>query len=143
MIIMLAASVLYMSALQAGIAGPTASFRGCLREAVAKAKTEKVPADGIQAYLKKACTAQMGSLDEALIAFRMKNGMTRKAAASDAAMTVDDYISTPADNYKFTANQDAKMAAATAAPPATPPAAKAIVTPAAAPVPAATQSRKP
>ena len=143
MIIVLAASALYMSALQAGIAGPTASFRGCLREAVTKAKAEKVPADAIQAYLKKACTAQMGSLDEALIAFRMKNGMTRKAAASDAAMTVDDYISTPADNYKFAASQDAKMAAATAAPPATPPAAKAIVTPAAAQVPAATQSRKP
>ena len=143
MIILLGASALYMSALQAGIAGPTTSFRGCLREAVAKAKTEKVPADGIEAYLKKACTAQMGSLDEALIAFRMKNGMTRKAAASDAAMTVDDYISTPADNYKFTAGQDAKMAAATAAPPAAAPTAKSIVTPASAPATPASQPPKP
>jgi len=143
MIIVLAASALYMSALQAGIAGPTASFRGCLREAVTKAKAEKVPADAIQAYLKKACTAQMGSLDEALIAFRMKNGMTRKAAASDAAMTVDDYISTPADNYKFTANQDAKMAAATAAPPATPPAGKPVLTPASASATPAKQPPKP
>lgn len=142
MIILLGASALYMSALQAGIAGPTASFRGCLREAVAKAKTEKVPADGIEAYLKKACTAPMGSLDEALIAFRMKNGMTRKAAASDAAMTVDDYVSTPADNYKFTANQDAKMAAATAAPSAPAPAAKPVLTPASVPAPAS-QAHKP
>lgn len=143
MIILLAASALYMSALQAGIAGPTTSFRGCLREAAAKAKTEKVPADGIEAYLKKACTAQMGSLDEALIAFRMKNGMTRKAAASDAAMTVDDYISAPADNYKFAANQDAKMAAATASPPAATPTAKAIVTPASAPATPTSQPPKP
>jgi hypothetical protein len=143
MIILLGASALYMSALQAGIAGPTTSFRGCLREAVSKAKTDKVPANAIEAYLKKACTAQMGSLDEALIAFRMKNGMTRKAAASDAAMTVDDYISTPADNYKFTASQDAKMAAATAPPPATAPAGKPVLTPASASATPAKQTPKP
>jgi hypothetical protein len=143
MIILLGASALYISALQAGIAGPTTSFRGCLREAVSKAKTDKVPANAIEAYLKKACTAQMGSLDEALIAFRMKNGMTRKAAASDAAMTVDDYISTPADNYKFTASQDAKMAAATAPPPATAPAGKPVLTPASASATPAKQPPKP
>jgi hypothetical protein len=143
MIILLGASALYMSALQAGIAGPTTSFRGCLREAVSKAKTNKVPANAIEAYLKKACTAQMGSLDEALIAFRMKNGMTRKAAASDAAMTVDDYISTPADNYRFTASQDAKMAAATAAPAATPAAGKPVLTPASASATPAKQPPKP
>ena len=80
---------------------------------------------------------------DALIAFRIKNGMTRKAAASDAAMTVDDYISTPADNYKFTANQDAKMAAATAAPPATPPAGKPVLTPASASATPAKQPPKP
>jgi hypothetical protein len=143
MIILLGASALYISALQAGIAGPTTSFRGCLREAVSKAKTDKVPANAIEAYLKKACTAQMGSLDEVLIAFRMKNGMTRKAAASDAAMTVDDYISTPADNYKFTASQDAKMAAATAPPPATAPAGKPVLTPASASATPAKQPPKP
>jgi hypothetical protein len=141
MIILLGTSALYMSALQAGIAGPTASFRGCLHEAAAKAKTEKVAAEGIEAYLKKACTTQMGSLDEALVSFRMKNGMSRKAAASDAAMTLNDYVSTPADNYRFAASQDAKMASATAAPPAAAPTAKAMVTPAAAP--AASQPPKP
>jgi hypothetical protein len=61
----------------------------------------------------------------------MKNGMGRKAALDDADMTVDDYVSTPADNYKFMANMDAPKAAA-------PPAAKPAVTPA-----AATQPPKP
>ena len=53
-----------------------------------------------------------------MIAFRMKNGMARKAAASDAEMTIDDYVASPADNYKFMAQQDAPKAApaATAAP---------------------------
>jgi len=129
MIALLAASALVLSALQASIAGPTDSFRSCLREAVSKAKSDKVPADSIEAYLKNACTAQMGTLKEVLISFRMKNGMTRKAAASDAEMTVDDYVATPSDNYKFMAQQDAPKAA-----PAPVQATKpAVVTPAAAP----------
>jgi hypothetical protein len=136
MIVLLAASAIYVSALQAGIAGPTDVFRGCLRDAVSKAKSEKVTGDGIEAYLKKSCTAQMGTLTEALVAFRMKNGMTRKAAAEDAAMTVDDYVSTPADNYKFMSTMDAKQAAPTPPPAAATSAtaaAKPVVTPAAAP----------
>ena len=128
MIALLAASAISLAAAQATIATPTTAFRGCLREAASKAKTEKVPGDGIEAYLKTACTAQMGSLKDALIAFRMKNGMTRKAASSDADMTVDDYVATPADNYKFMAEMEAPKAAAPAA-----------VTPAAAP----TQPPKP
>lgn len=142
MIIMLAASSLYVSALQAGIAAPTSAFRGCLREAAAKAKTEKIGADAIESYLKNACTSQMGSLREALIAFRIKNGMSHSAASSDAAMTVNDYISTPVDNYKFMAGMDAKQVAAAPAPvPA--PVAKATLTRAAAPASPASQPPKP
>ncbi len=127
MIALLGASALVLSALQASISGPTDSFRGCLREAVSKAKSDKVPGDGIEAYLKSACTAQMGTLKSALISFRMKNGMSQKAAAADAAMTVEDYVATPSDNYKFLAQQDAPKAAPVAA---TQPA---VVTPASAP----------
>jgi hypothetical protein len=145
MIILLAASSLYMSGLQAAIAAPTTAFRGCLREAVAKAKTEKVGADAIDSYLKNACTAQMGTLREALIAFRIKNGMSRKEADSDAAMTVNDYISTPADNYKFMAKEQAKVDAAATTGNAAPAAVatpKPVVTPAAAPATAASQPPK-
>ncbi len=143
MIALVAASVLYMSALQAGIAGPTDAFRSCLRAAATKAKSEKVGADGIEAYLKNACTPQMGTLSEVLIAFRMKNGMSRKAAVSDAAMTVDDYISTPADNYKFMVGQEAKQQAAAPAPAAPAASAKPVVTPAAAPAAPPSQPPKP
>lgn len=129
MIALLAASAINLAAMQASIAGPTDSFRGCLREAATKAKSEKVTADAIEAYLRKACTGQMDTLKEALISFRIKNGMTRKAASSDASMTVDDYVATPVDNYKFMANMEApKPAAPTTAPPSKPP-----ITPAAAP----------
>src|SRR5947208_1516088 len=125
MIALLSASALILGALQASIAAPTDAFRGCLREAATKAKGEKVSGDAIEAYLKTACTAQMGTLKDALIAFRMKNGMARKAAASDADMTVDHYVATPADNYKFMANMDAPKAAPPAPPAPTPAAAPA------------------
>lgn len=128
MIAFMVASAINLVALQASISAPTTAFRGCLRDAATKAKTEKVPGDGIEAYLRSACTVQMGTLKDALIAFRMKNGMSRKDAASDASMTVDDYVATPADNYKFMADMDAKSSG----PPATP-----VPTPASASTPPA------
>jgi hypothetical protein len=127
MIALLGASALMLTGLQATIAAPTNAFRGCLREAAAKATTEKVGADAIEDYLRNACTVQMGTLKSAVVSFRVKNGMSRKAASADAEMTVEDYLATPADNYKFMANANAKSspvatpapvaAAATAQPP--------------------------
>ena len=114
MIALLGASALTLAALQASIAAPTSSFRGCLHEAAAKATSEKVSPDTIEAYLRNACTVQMGTLKQALVDFRLKNGMSKKQAASDAEMTIEDYVSTPADNYKFMAQQDAPKSAPTA-----------------------------
>ena len=145
MIALLGASAIVLSALQASIAAPTTAFRGCLHDAAAKATTDKVAADGIEKYLRDACTVQLGSLKEALIGFRMKNGMTRKAADNDAEMTIDDYVSTPADNYKFLAQRDAKAAAPAAKPAATPaamPTTPAATTSAAAPAAQATPPQK-
>jgi hypothetical protein len=127
MIALIVASAVNLTALQASISAPTAAFRGCLREAVSKAKSEKVAADGIEDYLRNACTGQLGSLKQALIAFRIKNGMSRKDASNDANMTVEDYVATPADNYKFMAKADAPNPAPAA------PAVKPPITPAAAP----------
>ena len=149
MIILLGASAIVLSAMQASIEAPTSAFRGCLHTAVDKAKADKVTADAIEAYLRSTCTTQMSTLKEALIGFRMKNGMTRKAAASDADMTVDDYVSTPADNYKFTMKSAAAAPAAPAAPTAAAQAAASALkpatpapTPASAPATPATQPQK-
>ena len=101
MIGLLSASAITLAALQASINAPTDAFRGCLREATAKAGSEHVGPDAIEAYLRGACTVQMQSLRGALVAFRLKNGMAKKAAADDAAMTVDDYVATPVENFKF------------------------------------------
>ena len=132
MIGLLVASAINLTALQASIAAPTSAFRGCLRDAAAKAKGEKVGGDAIEAYLRSACTGQMGTLKQALIDFRLKNGMTRKAAISDADMTVDDYVATPVDNYKFMADMEKPKAQGPAS-----------ATPAPTPAAATTQPPKP
>ena len=118
MMIVLSSFAITLAALQASINAPTAEFRGCLRDATAKATSEKVGADAIEAYLRNACTVQAQSLRSALIAFRLKNGMGKKAASEDAAMTVDDYVLTPVDNFKFMAARNAPVQAPT--PPAQP-----------------------
>jgi hypothetical protein len=123
MIALVSLSAITLSMLQASVAAPTQSFRSCLREAATKATSEKVSGDNIEAYLRNACTTQMSTLRDALIAFRLKNGMTKKAASADADMTVDDYVSTPADNYKFLVNYNAPKQPPGAAPAAATPAA--------------------
>ena len=110
MIALLGASALMLAGLQASITAPTTAFRGCLHDAAAKATSDKVSADTIETYLRGACTVQMGALKEALVSFRVKNGITRKQAIGDAEMTIDDYVSTPADNYKFIASENAPKA---------------------------------
>lgn len=122
MIALLGASALTLAALQASIATPTSAFRGCLHDAAAKATSDKVSADTIETYLRGACTAQLGTLKQALVDFRLKNGMSKKAAADDAEMTIDDYVSTPADNYKFMAAQNAPAKPAPTVTPAPTPA---------------------
>jgi hypothetical protein len=107
MIAWLAASSIFLTGLQAGIAAPTDSFRACLREASSKATGEKVAGAAFEAYARNACSAQMTALKSAVVAFRMKNGMARKAAAADADMTVDDYVATFVDKYSFMAEMNA------------------------------------
>ncbi len=122
MIALLGASALTLAALQASIAAPTSAFRGCLHDAAAKATSDNVSVDTIETYLRNACTSQLGTLKQALVDFRLKNGMTKKAAADDAEMTIDDYVSTPADNYKFMASQNKPATPAPAVKPAPTPA---------------------
>lgn len=116
MIVWVAASSVLLTMLQASINAPTNAFRGCLKEAAAKAGAEKVAPDAIEAYLKTHCSAQMDTLKGAVIAFRLKNGMARKAAVADADMTVEDYLAAPVDRYRFMAEMNAPSAAPPKAP---------------------------
>jgi hypothetical protein len=120
MIALIGASAIFFTALQASINAPTDAFRGCLKAATAKATSAKVAPDGIESFFKTECSVQMDSLKGAVVAFRLKNGMARKAAVEDATMTVEDYMVGPADRYRFMAEMNAKAANSQA--PATAPA---------------------
>jgi hypothetical protein len=115
MIVLVGATVMYLTALQASINAPTEAFRSCLREASTKATNEKVAGAAYEAYARNACSVQMSSLKSAVVAFRMKNGMAKKAAADDADMTVDDYVATSVDKYQFMADMNKPQSAAPAA----------------------------
>ena len=142
MITLIAASAVYMVAAQAAMAAPTNAYKDCLKQASSEAKKSKVPGDSYEAFARNACAVQITALRDALIGFEVKNGIKRKEAASDADMTVDDYLASSVDNYKFmsgvaaenakveAANKARAAAAATPAAPATP-----AATPAAAPQP--------
>lgn len=121
MIALIGASAIIFTALQASINAPTEAFRGCLKSASTKATDAKVDPNGIEDYFKTECSVQMESLKSAVVAFRIKNGMAKKAAVEDANLTVEDYMAAPADRYRFIAqmNTPAKPDAAQA-PPATP-----------------------
>ena len=117
MIALIGASAIIFTALQASINAPTDAYRGCLKTAAAKATADKVAPDTIEDFFKAQCTAQIESLKSAIIAFRVKNGMARKAAIEDANMTVEDYMAAPADRYRFIAGMNAPAAPAQAAAP--------------------------
>ena len=130
MIALVAASAIYMLATQAAVTASTTAFKDCLKQASAKAKSEKITPDAYEAYVRNACSAQLGALNSALISFDMKNGMSKKASAEDAEMVVSDYVASSVDKYRFFASVENPTPPAAAPPPATPPA-----TPAAAPQP--------
>ena len=110
MIALIGASAIFFTALQASINAPTEAFRGCLKSAATKATEAKVAGDGIEDYFKTECSVQMESLKSAVVAFRVKNGMAKKAAVEDANLTVEDYMAAPADRYRFIAGMQASAA---------------------------------
>jgi hypothetical protein len=138
MIPLIAASAMFLAASQAAVAAPTNAYKDCLKQASIQAKKTKVAGDAYEAFTRNACSAQIAGLRNALIAFEVKNGTKRKDAATDADMTVDDYLASSVDNYKFLTGVDAENAKAEAdakARAAAPTAPAAQATPASAPKP--------
>lgn len=101
MIILLAASSITLTALQASINAPRDSFRSCLKESSAKAAGEKVMADGYETYIRNACSNQLGSFKGAVVKFDMGNKMSKKASDDDADSMISDFMSSALDNYKY------------------------------------------
>jgi hypothetical protein len=123
MIVLLAASSLTLTALQAVINAPREAFRTCLKEASSKASGDKVTAEGYEAYVRNACSAQLGSFKGAVVKFDMGNKMSKKASDDDAESMISDFVSSALDHYKYMvgATSPAKEVASAPAPATTPP----------------------
>ena len=129
MIGMMIGTAVYLFAMQAAVNVPRSAFSACLKDASAKATSQKVAPDAYPDFIRGLCTAQAASFKSALISFDTKNGVKRAQASSDAQLQIDDYITGSAENYeaRFAVNNPK------AAPAAPPPAATPEPTPASAP----------
>ena len=70
----------------------------CLRQVTSTAKPSEVTLDGFAAYAKTRCANEEAALQNAMISFDMKNGVSRKSAEG-AQMAVDDYVETAKSKY--------------------------------------------
>jgi hypothetical protein len=121
-IILLAASSITLTALQASINAPREAFRSCLKENSAKAVDAKVTADAYDAYIRNACSGQLSSFKGAVVKFDMGNKMSKKASDDDANSMVADFMSSALDHYKYIAGSSGPAKQEASAPKAaTPP----------------------
>jgi hypothetical protein len=114
----LAASSITLTALQAAINAPRDAFRTCLKSASTKASGEKVTAEAYEAYVRNACSGELGSFKGAVVKFDMGNKMSKKASDDDADSMISDFVSSALDNYKYLTRGSAPAQAASAPAPA-------------------------
>ncbi len=100
---MIAVLVAAALAMQSGSGDPRKEYVGCLNDAVASAKGANVAVDGFKAYASKTCSLVEDALRSKLVAFDLKNGMSKKASSEDAQIQLDDYLYTAEERYKYTA----------------------------------------
>lgn len=79
------------------------AFRTCLNDAVVSAKTANVTVDTFKDYAHKTCAAAESTLKSRLVNFNIKNGMSKKAAAEDADIQLEDYLYTYEEKFRYAA----------------------------------------
>ena len=89
---------------QVGSADRTA-YRTCLSDAVTSAKGANVAVDGFKDYARKTRAAVEDGFKSKLVSFNVKNGMSKKTAAEDAEVQLDDYLYTAEEKYRYSFDQ--------------------------------------
>lgn len=89
-----------MMLVQAGNADRTA-YRTCLSDAVTSAKAANIGVDAFKDYAHKTCAAIEQTFKAKLVSFNVKNGMSKKAAAEDAEVQLEDYVYTAEERYRY------------------------------------------
>ena len=76
------------------------NYESCLTRAFESAKSQKLPAEALDAHLRQACVSIEDSFEAALIAFDLKNKVPRKQAAADAQLQVNDLVDNLVERYR-------------------------------------------
>ena len=76
-------------------------FADCLKQADTKAQSQKVAVEGFVAFAKTTCASAQAPFESSLTTTNVSHGMSKKAAASDAADQIDSYYSERLENYKI------------------------------------------
>jgi hypothetical protein len=90
------------------------NFNDCLKTAHSRARAQKAPVDGFDAFIRSACAASEAPYRDALVKLDIQHGMSRKEAAADADWTVNDYYAERLENYKSESSAAAPTPAKTA-----------------------------
>ena len=77
------------------------AYVSCLRDAVVSAKTAKIGVDGFKDYARKTCATVEDGFKSKLVSFNVKNGMSKKAAADDAEIQLEDYVYSVDEKYRY------------------------------------------
>ena len=76
-------------------------FADCLNQADSKAQTQKLAAEGFIAFAKTTCAGSQAPFESSLTSANISHGMSKKAAATDAADQIDSYYTERLENYKI------------------------------------------
>ena len=96
--IVIAAAMLFVAADQGSL---RRSFAECLKQANSEAKAQNLVPDGFVAFARTKCTGVADPFQSSLTSANVSHGMSKKAAASDAATQIDDYYSERLENYRI------------------------------------------
>ena len=75
-------------------------FIACLEGAAATAKTQKMAVEAFEPHVRQTCAATEASFKAALVAFDMKNKVSRNRATADAQVQADDFVTGEVEQYK-------------------------------------------
>lgn len=100
MIVLAIASTLAFASADTSASAQRSALSKCLKEAAAKAKSDDVPAEGFDAFARAQCSAPEADLRKAVMAIDLRNGISRKDAAENANLDVDDYYLSTAERYE-------------------------------------------
>lgn len=89
---LLAASAATAAPIDTPIDTQRKQFVECLRQAVDKARTDRLAPAGFEALARQRCSGELGAFRSALVAFDVKAGSPRKRAEQDADTQIGDYL---------------------------------------------------